>query len=161
MIRVQPFDGNWPWLQQAAMQSLWEAAEPPERAAADPAGLARRAGELIARALGQPGATVLVGRVRGVPAGYIMGGIGPDPATGELTGHILDIWVHPAFRRRALTGRLHAALEWWFRGHGACKAKLWTGLHNGAAVACARSHGYVPEGIIGRKRLHQPAGQIV
>lgn len=142
-----------PWLYRAAAVCAWEALHPEERAQASPADVAMRAWTRASQMAGTPMGTLLVAEVAGTPVAYAAGGVGPDASTGEPMGHILDIWVDPALRRRGLARRLHAALEAWFAAQGVRKVKLWTGLHNTAALASARANGYRPEGLIGRKRL--------
>lgn len=145
--------GDMPWLCRAVGLCAWEALHPEERLQADQTDVALRAWERLSQTAGSPMASLLVAEASGVPVAYAAGGVGPDASTGEPTGHITDIWVDPAFRRRGLARRLHAALESWFSAQGVRKVKLWTGLHNTAAVASARANGYRPEGLIGRKRL--------
>lgn len=149
---VQPWDR--PWLEQAAVSAAWESLSADERAGAAPGTVAHLAQQQLHSVLGgDPGAFGIVAQVGTVPVGFVLAMAGPDTSTGEVHGHLLSVWVAPQHRRRGLARQLREGAELLFGQLGLRKVKLWTGLHNQAAVRLAQGAGYVPEGLIGMKKL--------
>ena len=66
---------------------------------------------------------------------------------------MIDLWVHPAHRRRGVGSALLAAAAAGVAALGLRKLKLWTGLHHRPVVEFALSRGFEPAGLIGVKDL--------
>lgn len=141
------------WLEPAAVQAAWESLSEQERLRTVPAVVAHTTVSQLRTMLLQPETMVLVAQAGAWPIGFIVGAVAPDGATGEPNGLLVVVWVAPAFRRQGVARRLQAAMEEVFRRAGVRKAKLWTGLHNQAAVRLAEGAGYRTEGLLGRKEI--------
>jgi len=141
------------WLNQAAAASAWEALSPEERAMANPQVVTEGAVERLSGALFHSHGTAIVATVGLLPVGFAAVVIGPDGTTGEMLGHILDLWVVPLHRRQGLGRAMHDKAEELLAAEGVLKIKTWTGLHNLPALRLATQAGYQPEGLIGDKGL--------
>lgn len=141
------------WLQWATTQSAWESLSPEDRAAAKPDAVVMGALTRLGEGLGSPMGTACIALAGGAPVGFVVAAVGPDSTTGEPMGHLLDLWVAPQHRRRGLARYLQAMAEALMARTGLRKVKLWTGVHNEAAVNLARKAGYSPAGLIGTKTL--------
>lgn len=154
MYAIRPVSlSDLPWLESAAAQAAWESLSEAERRTALPGVVAEVAVGQFRSMLLQPETLMLVAQAGMWPVGFILGAIAPDGSTGEPNGLLINLFVAPAHRRRGVGRQLQQALEGLFRQAGIRKAKLWTGLHNQAAVRLAQGAGYRPEGLIGRKEL--------
>lgn len=142
-----------PWLELASAQAAWESLSERERQTAAPQAVAQIAIGGLRSLLALPGTIALVAHLEGRPVGFLLANVSPDGTTGEANGLLVDLWVAPAHRRRGLAKQLQAVAEEIFRQMGIRKAKLWTGLHNQAAVQLAQKSGYQPEGLIGGKAI--------
>jgi ribosomal protein S18 acetylase RimI-like enzyme len=142
-----------PFATQAVAAGSWESLSPEERAASTPEQVAQIAAQQLREVLGSPMGLGLVAMYGHFPIGFLLGAVSPDSTTDETNGHVMMIWVTPACRRRGVARHLYNVAEGCFERAGVRKVKLWTGLHNQAAVALARSAGYQPEGLIGMKAL--------
>ncbi len=142
-----------PWLDQVAPWCAWESLSDEERAIAHPGQVAQAARAELRAILGTPGGVGLIAQHRQAPVGYLLGAVGPDTTTHEMHGHVIALWVAPEHRRRGVGKTLQGLAESLFERQGLRKVKVWTGLHNQAAVNLAKKRGYTPEGLIGMKRL--------
>ncbi|HEY8348022.1 MAG TPA: GNAT family N-acetyltransferase [Symbiobacteriaceae bacterium] len=140
------------WLERAAVQAAWETLSDQERLT-PPWVVGQLAVSHLRSLLMQPSTLVLVAQLGAWPVGFLVGAVVPDGSTGELNGLLINLWVAPAHRRRGVARLLRETAEALFRQMGVRKAKLWTGLHNQAAVKLAQQAGYKPEGLIGMKSL--------
>lgn len=147
----QPQDA--PWIDQATTAAALESLSPQERAAVPPQTVAARAISQWRTAAGSPVGAVVLATAAQVPVGCIVISAAPDSTTGEPNGHLLSIWVAPAWRRRGVGRGLKHVAERLFWQRGIRKVKLWTGLHNQPALRLATQAGYRPEGLIGMKHL--------
>jgi len=145
--------GDLPWLIPAAAAAAWESLDPDERARSHPAMAVQRAAMQCHQVLAAPGSVLLVAQHGAQPVGYLVLALAKDGSTEEPTALLVDLWVHPAHRRRGVGSTLLAAAERGVAAMGLRKLKLWTGLHQQEAVAFARSRGFVPAGLIGVKDL--------
>lgn len=141
------------WLDQAVAAGAWESLSPEQRMLVPPAVAARQGQMQLRQALSTPGSALLVAQSGRQPVGYGLVTIGPDSSTDEPTGHLIDLWVQPAHRRRRVGSGLMSHAERWVAGQGCRKMKLWSGLHNQAVVSLAEKQGYEPAGLIGVKDL--------
>lgn len=141
------------WMEPAVAQAAWESLSEQERLTTVPTVVVQGAVSQLRTMLLQPETLVLVAQAGAWPIGLIVGAVAPDGATGEPNGLLVIVWVAPAFRRRGVARRLQEAMEGLFRQAGVRKAKLWTGLHNQAALRLAESAGYQTEGLLGRKQI--------
>jgi ribosomal protein S18 acetylase RimI-like enzyme len=142
-----------PFLTQAATAGTWESMSLEERQAATPAQVSQIAAGQVAEVLRGPWGLGLVALYGLQPVGFMLGAVTPDSSTDEPTAHVLTVWVAPAHRRRGLARQLLTQAESVFAAQGLRKVKVWSGLHNPAAMQLARSLGYEPEGLIGMKSL--------
>lgn len=140
------------WLEPAAIQAALESLSDQERMA-PPGVVGQLAVSQLRSLLMQPSTLILVAQAGLLPVGYLVAAVAPDGSTGEPNGLLINVWVAPSHRRRGVARLLQQTAEAVFRQMGVRKAKLWTGLHNQAAVQLARRAGYKPEGQIGMKRL--------
>lgn len=145
--------GDLPWLVQAAAAAFWESLDPGERARVNPAWAAQRAAQQCHQVLSAPGSALLVAQYGAQPVGYLLLATALDGSTEEPTALLIDLWVHPAHRRRGVGSTLLAAAEQGAAALGLRKLKLWAGLHQQEALALAHSRGFVPAGLIGVKDL--------
>ena len=142
-----------PFMTQAAAAGTWESMTLEERQAVEPAQVAQIAAGQVTEVLRAPWGLGIVALYGHQPVGFALGAVTPDASTDEPTAHILTIWVAPAHRRRGVARRLLTHAESIFARQGLRKVKVWSGLHNPAAMQLARSHGSEPEGLIGMKAL--------
>lgn len=142
-----------PWLSQAAAVSAWEALSLDDRAIANPQLVMGGAQDRLSSALFHAPGTAVIATDGLSPVGFALMAIGPDGTTGEMQGHIIDLWVVHPHRRRGLGRALHDKAEELLAEEGVQKIKTWTGLHNLAALGLATQAGYQPEGLIGDKGL--------
>ncbi|MBY6275725.1 GNAT family N-acetyltransferase [Symbiobacterium thermophilum] len=145
--------GDLPWLLQAAAAAAWESLDPEERARVHPLEAAQRAALQCQQVLAAPGSVLLVAQHGAAPVGYLLLALAQDGSTEEPTALLIDLWVHPAHRRRGVGSALLAAAERGVAALGLRKIKLWTGLHHTPVVEFALSRGFVPAGLIGVKDL--------
>jgi len=103
--------------------------------------------------LASPGSALFVAQYGAQPVGYLLLALARDGSTEEPTALLIDLWVHPAHRRRGVGSGLLAAAEAAVAALGLRKIKLWAGLHQRPAVEFALSRGFVPGGLIGVKEL--------
>jgi len=148
---AQPADRAW--LDHAVVASAWETLADEQRRIVHPGFVAQQARSQLLQAIGMPGGALLVATWGGLPVGYLFIAVGPDSTTEEPTVHLTDLWVHPSHRRRGVASTLLQVGERMAAAHGLEKVKIWTGLHNRAAVALAEAHGFKPAGLIGVKDL--------
>lgn len=141
------------WLDHAASLGAWESMSPEQRMKVHPLAAAQQAAIQLRQLLSTPGVGGIAALQGPFPVGYVIVGIAPDSSTEEPTGHLLDLWVAPAHRRRGVGSRLLQLVEQWVASLGLRKMKLWSGLHNRPAIAFAQRHGYSPAGLIGVKDL--------
>ncbi|MEW8977092.1 MAG: GNAT family N-acetyltransferase [Symbiobacterium sp.] len=154
MYQIRPgHAGDLAWLQPAAAAAFWESLSPEERTRVSPGLAAQRAALQCRQVLATPGSALLVAQQGLAPVGYLLLAVAPDGSTEEPTVLIIDLWVHPAHRRRGVASALLAAAERGAAGLGLRKIKLWTGLHHLPAMEFALRRGFVPAGLIGVKDL--------
>lgn len=142
-----------PFLTQAAAAAAWESMALEERQAVTPDQVSQIAADQVAGVLPSPWGLGIVALYGNQPVGFVLGAVTPDSSTDEPTAHVLTVWVTPAHRRRGLARQLLRHAESVFAGQGLRKVKVWSGVHNPAAMQLARTHGYEPEGLIGMKAL--------
>lgn len=142
-----------PFVRAWAPYSAWETLSDEQRAVTQTDRLARTAQAQVSAVLADPqSALLLIAELGPRPAGYLLGGAAPDGATGEVNGHVLDLFVVPPLRRQGIGRALTRAAEAHFTRMGLPKLKVFTGLHNAAAVHMASAGGYQPEGLIGLRQ---------
>lgn len=153
MIRVRPATPrDMPLIGSWAPHSAWETLSQAEKASIAPEAVAAYAHGLLATVASMPQmAVLLIAERLGQPVGYILGGVGPDSTTGEPHGFLLDVFVVPPARRQGVGRTLQQAAEHCFSAMGLRKLKMWSGVHNEAAVQMATEAGFQPEGLIGVK----------
>lgn len=142
-----------PWLEQAAAAGAWELLDEEERRGMHPAALAARTQMQVRQALSTPGTAVLVATMGPSPVGYAVAAVAPDSTTEEPTGLLVDLWVHPAHRRRGVATALQNAVEQMAAQTGTRRMKLWTRWRNQPVVEMAQKRGYRPLGLIGLKEI--------
>lgn len=139
-------------IEQWACYSAWESLSPQEQQAADPVYITDQVGQLLSSLRAYPHASlVLLAEAGGWPAGFLLAGVQPDTTTGEPQGYFYDVFVVPALRRHGIGGALQRAAEQIFASAGLRKVKMWSGIHNTAALRLAERSGFQPEGLIGLK----------
>lgn len=135
-----------------APHSAWETLTPQERETMGSEEVISYAQGLLGMVVAAPQhSVVLIAEAAGQPVGYIVGAVGPDSATGEPNGFLLDVFVLPQVRRHGVGQTLQQAAERCFTAMGLRKVKMWSGVHNQAAVQLATRSGFKPEGLIGVK----------
>lgn len=145
--------GDLPFMRQWAPYSAWETMSQDEQRAADVRFVAAQAAELVGSLSANPGQSLaLVAELAGQAVGYLLGAIQPDSTTGEPQGYFYDLFVLPALRRRGIGRALQQTAEQIFTGAGLRKVKMWSGLHNQAAIRMAERSGFKAEGILGLKQ---------
>jgi ribosomal protein S18 acetylase RimI-like enzyme len=87
---------------------------------------------------------VMVAVAEGRIIGYTIGVITENPPIFKmrLYGHVSDICVAPAWRRKGVGRRLFAALRKWFRRHGLTAVQLNVAAFNPASQAFWRGLGF-------------------
>ena len=119
----------------------------------EPAWAAQRAAQQCHQVLSAPGSALLVAQYGAAAGGLPAAGDGARRQHRGATALLIDLWVHPAHRRRGVGSTLLAAAEQGAAALGLRKLKLWAGLHQQEALALAHSRGFVPAGLIGVKDL--------
>jgi ribosomal protein S18 acetylase RimI-like enzyme len=141
-----------PWLHQAAAAGAWESLSDEERAGTPAPVVAELAQQQMMSVLGSGWGSALVAQAPGGrPVGFLLMTLGPDASTEETHGMVLSVWVAPEHRRRGIARSLQSTAEQVFGQMGMRKVKVWSGVHNQAALNLAVKNGYVPEGLIGMK----------
>lgn len=137
-----------------AAQTALAQRSPREMAIGDPAGVLERVRAMYRRALAPGGGgRLLVADTGGGIAGYLLLGIDRPPGKVEPEATVLDVWVSPAWRGRALAGTLHqAALQLAARA-GTPVLKAMVALHNAPSLAAHTRSGFAPESYVCAKRL--------
>lgn len=154
MYQIRPgYPGDLPWLDEAVGAATWESLAPEQRQKLLPGMAAQQARLQLRQVLSTPWSTLIVAQLLNQPVGYLLAAIAPDGSTEEPTALLLDLWVHPAHRRRRVGSGLLAAAEQWAVSRGVKKMKLWTGLHHRTVVDFAQRVGFSPAGLIGVKDL--------
>lgn len=154
MLEVRPgTQADLAWLLPAAARSALEQTVPRERLATWAETLAPRVEGLLRAALVQPGALLLVAAAAGVPVGYALACLQPNPLTGQAEGILVDLFVEPPWRRRGVARQLLAALEAGTRVRGARALALPASLYAGPALRLATGLGYWPERVLLVKAL--------
>jgi GNAT superfamily N-acetyltransferase len=154
MYQIRPgYAGDLPWLDEAVAAGTWESLSPEQRQKLLPGMAAQQARLQLRQVLSAPGSTLIVAQLNQQPVGYLLVAVVPDGSTEEPTALLLDLWVHPAHRRRRVGSGLLAAAERWVASLGVKKMKLWTGLHHRTVVDFAQRVGFAPAGLIGVKDL--------
>lgn len=120
----------------------------------DPAGVAQRVQEMYGRALA-PGAggRLVIGEAGGAVAGYLLLGLDVPPGRQQQEATVLDVWVSPAWRGRALSGVLHRVALALAAAAGAVRLKAMVALHNQPSLAAHRRSGFTPEDYVCGKAL--------
>jgi GNAT superfamily N-acetyltransferase len=153
-IQIGPMtQAEWPWFITSSVANGWDQMPPANRQQANQQQVMRNLYEMTVQALGAPGSTVLVARVDGKPAGYLMATLMPDEWTHEPAGHFYDIWVDPQWRGKGVSTALTRAGEEYFRSLGCRLVRRFIGVHNAASLRHAESDGAEPERICFTKRL--------
>jgi ribosomal protein S18 acetylase RimI-like enzyme len=142
-----------PWLERAHMASTWEDMTHEERQICPPVNIQQQAKMSIQFHISQPSSTAFIALLGHEPVGFALPTIGPDATTDELNGHLMDLWVAPAHRRRGIGRHLHHLVEAFFTQKGIRKVKVLANLENQGGVRFAETVGFQPEGMIGVKRL--------
>jgi ribosomal protein S18 acetylase RimI-like enzyme len=142
-----------PWLEQAHLASTWENMTHEERQVCPPAHLHQQAKQSIQFITSQSSGTALTALLGHEPIGFALLSIGPDATTDELNGHLIDLWVAPAHRRRGIGRHLQRLVEALFTQSGIRKVKVLATVENKGGVRFAETVGFQPEGMIGVKRL--------
>jgi ribosomal protein S18 acetylase RimI-like enzyme len=90
--------------------------------------------------------SVWVAEVDGQLVGYTIGRLAENPPVLEphLVGHVSDICVAPAWRRRGVARRLFAAVRAWLLQQGVTTVQLHVATENPAAQAFWREMGFSP-----------------
>lgn len=141
------------WVLQAAGRSGWEQTVPRERPAAQWAAVAQRVDGLVRGALAQPGAQLLMAEAGGVPVGYAIACLQPNPLTGQTEGMVVDVYVEPDRRGQGAARALLAALERHLHDQGARTLAVAASLHGAPALRLVTGLGYWPERVLMVKPL--------
>lgn len=96
--------------------------------------------------IGDDRCCVLVAESNGQLVGYTIGRLAENPPVLEprLYGHVSDICVTPAWRRRQVGRRLFIALRKWLQQRGCSTVQLHVAAQNPAAQAFWREMGFSP-----------------
>ncbi|HLN65256.1 MAG TPA: GNAT family N-acetyltransferase [Symbiobacteriaceae bacterium] len=153
-MEVGPLTANeWSWFLTRSMETGWEQRHPGLREESSRPQVMSNIREMVTQALQQPGATALVARERGQPAGYVVLTLMPDEWTHDPTGLFYDIWVEPEWRGKGVATLLTRSGENYFRSLGLKLTRRFIAAHNAASLKHARADGCEIERLCLIKRL--------